>query len=367
MNIPEFFLKPGTSDPDPRKIALVGVPLLLVLILLAVALSGGSDETPETTTTQPSAAATSTTTTSAPVTTTTVASTTTWPLTGLPATEEELADAKVLIAKIDNTSNSRPQIGLASADLVIEVVVEGGVPRLVAFFQSDIPAEIGPIRSAREVDPKLVEPFGALMAHSGGRGHVLAALREVTTDVGDPSRGATAYYRHPDRPGTYDLILRTADVMDATPPTAPSDDWLAFGEAPDGEQALSVELSQSNVNTVNYRYSASDGGYLRFVGDTAHEAEDAGQLTAANVIVAFVPTIDTGRVDGAGSPVPDYEVTGFGTAVVFRDGVAIQGQWQRSSTSEFFTFLDAEGQPIPMAPGTTWIELTPLGRSLDWQ
>ena len=369
MNIPPFFLKPESEEPDPKKLAMVGLPILLLLAVVAVVLSGGDDTPPPTTITTVAAAPipeVTTTTTTEATTTTIVAEPTTWPLTGLEATGE-VDEAKVLIAKIDNTSNSRPQLGLDSADMVIEVVVEGGVPRLLAFFQSDIPPEIGPIRSAREVDPKLVEPFGALMAHSGGRGFVLRSIGDVTTDVGHPSFGSAAFYREPSRPGTYDLILRTADIMDSAPPDAPSTDWLTFGDVPEGEQALSVELQQSNANTVNYRYSASAGGDLRFFGDTPHEAQDAGQLVAANVVVVYVPVINTGRVDGAGSPVPDYEVTGSGTAVVFRDGVAVEGTWQRASTAEFFTFLDAAGEEIPLAPGVTWMELTPLGRSLEWQ
>ena len=196
---------------------------------------------------------------------------------------------------------------------------------------------------------------------------MLQSVGEVATDVGHPTFGDSAYYREPSRPGTYDLILRTADVVGSTPREAPSTDWLTFGDTPEGEQALSVELSQSNVNTVDYRYSAADGGYLRFFGETPHEAQDAGQLVATNVVVIFVPVISTGRVDGAGSPVPDYEVTGSGTAVVFRDGLAVEGTWQRATTSEFFTFVDEFGAEIPLAPGVTWIELTPLGRSLDWQ
>lgn len=366
MNLPDFFLKPGTNEADPRKLVAVAVPiLLLIAIALALVFTGGDSPAPTTTST---VAAAPTSTTSAPTSTTsTTLAPPTWPLSGAPADADALETTPVLIAKVDNTRNSRPQLGLDAADLVIEVVVEGGVPRLLAFFQSQIPPEIGPIRSAREVDPKLIEPFGALMAHSGGRSHVLQAVGEVATDVGHPGLGDAAYYREPTRPGTYDLMLRTADVLDRTPPEEPSTDWLVFGEAPAGEQALSVELSQSSANTVNYRYSSADGGYLRFFGERPHEAEDAGQLVAANVVVLYVEQIDTGRTDSAGSAVPDYEVVGQGDAVVFRDGVAIPGRWERAAQSEFFRFVDESGSEIPLAVGTTWIELTPLGRPLDWQ
>lgn len=371
-----------------------------LVTLLFVGACGG-DEAGETTTIP-------TTMPPLPATTTTTSSTTTvpqhqhvWPLTGLPA-ESDPADAPVLVAKIDNTSNSRPQLGLGEADMVIEVPVEGGIPRLLAFFQSSIPDEIGPIRSTREVDPKLLAPFSSLFASSGGQNFVLSDVRAVATDIGFHVLGSEAYYRDPGRPSLYDVILRTADVpqlaisatgsdsdsdsayadkedpeiteaSDAAGSTrAELDEWLVFGDPPAGEQALTINVSQSSLNQVEYRYSAADGGYLRFHRDVAHETEQAGtpatqQVVANNVVIIYVPVLSTGRTDSSGSPVPDYNVTGSGDTVVFRDGVGVSGTWERGSEDQFFRFFELDGDEIALAPGTTWIELTPNGRSVEWQ
>ena len=62
-----------------------------------------------------------------------------WPLTGL----ERKGDAPrhpVVVTKVDNTSSSAPQVGLGSADLVVEELVEGGYTRLAAFYYSQVPA-----------------------------------------------------------------------------------------------------------------------------------------------------------------------------------------------------------------------------------
>ena len=370
--------------------------LTMFLVTLLVVVACGGDETAETTTMP-------TTIPRSLLTTTTTSSTTTvpefgfvWPLTGLPA-ELDPADAPVLVAKIDNTSNSRPQLGLGQADMVIEVPVEGGIPRLLAFYQSTIPDEIGPIRSTREVDAKLIAPFGSLFASSGGQGFVLSDVRAVATDIGFDVLGSEAYYRDPDRPSLYDVILRTADVPELAvsasradsdsayadkedpettettgPPRADIGEWLVFGDPPTGEQALTVTVSQSSLNQVEYRYSVADGGYLRFHRDVAHETEQTGtlpaqQVVANNVVIIYVPVLSTGRTDSSGSPVPDYNVTGSGEALVFRDGVGVPGTWERGSEDQFFRFFALDGEEISLAPGTTWIELTPNGRSVEWQ
>ena len=88
-----------------------------------------------------------------------------WPLTGL----ERTGDAPkhpVIVTKVDNTSSSAPQVGLGSADLVVEELVEGGYTRLAAFYYSTIPDNIGPVRSMRASDISIV-PEGATVVTSG--------------------------------------------------------------------------------------------------------------------------------------------------------------------------------------------------------
>ena len=74
-----------------------------------------------------------------------------WPLTGLKVASGKTAalDHPVLVAKMDNTVSSQPQIGLSKADMVVEELVEGGLTRLAAFYYSDVPGNVGPIRSMR--------------------------------------------------------------------------------------------------------------------------------------------------------------------------------------------------------------------------
>ena len=68
-----------------------------------------------------------------------------WPLTGVPA--DAVADRPALAVKIENSVDARPQTGLTAADMVWEQVVEGGITRFVAVYHSDLPPEIGPVRS----------------------------------------------------------------------------------------------------------------------------------------------------------------------------------------------------------------------------
>ena len=78
------------------------------------------------------------------------------PFTGEPAR----ALGRVVVVKIDNIVQARPPTGLASADIVYLLPVEGGLSRIFAVFSTRFPKIIGPVRSAREDDLALLRQFG---------------------------------------------------------------------------------------------------------------------------------------------------------------------------------------------------------------
>ncbi len=61
-----------------------------------------------------------------------------------------------------------PKYGVDQADVVYEEVVEGGITRLAAIFNSQAPDRVGPVRSVRKTDQSLVWPIGGVFAYSGG-------------------------------------------------------------------------------------------------------------------------------------------------------------------------------------------------------
>ena len=59
-------------------------------------------------------------------------------------------DNRPIAVMIDNDSeDSRPQIGLESAYMVYEIIVEGGATRFMALFKDYSQEKVGPVRSSR--------------------------------------------------------------------------------------------------------------------------------------------------------------------------------------------------------------------------
>jgi hypothetical protein len=71
---------------------------------------------------------------------------------------------------IENHEESRPQSGLSKADIVYEIVAEGGITRFLSIFYCQDAGIIGPIRSARTYFIDFISEYGnfPLYAHVGG-------------------------------------------------------------------------------------------------------------------------------------------------------------------------------------------------------
>ena len=44
---------------------------------------------------------------------------------------------------------------------------------------------------------------------------------------------------------------------------------------------------------------------------------------------------------------------------LFRNGVGITGTWRRAGEGSPTVLLNSAGQPLPLQPGQTWVELVP--------
>jgi hypothetical protein len=341
------------------------VLILSVLAVVGLAACSGADGEPATplppTETTVALSSTTTTTSSTLPTATTTTSTLpgpTHPFTGRPG---EASGLRPLIAKISNAPAGRPQAGIAEADLVMEVLVEGGIGRWLAVYQSAYPEVVGPVRSLREVDPRLVAPFDARVISSGGQARVRSELARVGEDEGDGR--VPGYFREAGRKQVYDLMYDVSQLPVETWNGEPAA-LFEFAEAEaEGEAAGTIEVAMSGLN--QFTWSFEEGRYVRGQDGQDMVDADGNPITADNVVVVFVEQFFTGRVDANNSAVPDYLVLGDGQGVLFRDGLAYPMEWVRSDESDFFTF-SVDGQELPMAPGRTWLHFTPIGRIVSW-
>lgn len=285
----------------------------------------------------------------------------TWPLTGLEAGAGE-EFGPVLSVKVENSPSARPQAGLEHADVVWEQLVEGGLTRFLAMYHSDLPGEVGPIRSVRAMDAAIAGPVGGVFAFSGGFEEYVWSIRAAGILTASDDAGDPGFYRVPDRRREHSLFGDPGRFLAAGGGQEPPAPMFAFAA---GDDAPTAEAAGQAAGRVTLRFPASTPSW-EWTG-TAWARHERGQpalaasgrpLEAANVVVLRVTIRDTGRRDGAGARVPETVLTGEGPAAVFTAGHVVEGTWEKGGPTEALV-LKAGGEEVLLAPGTTWVELLP--------
>jgi hypothetical protein len=285
------------------------------------------------------------------------------PLTGLPAPGGAIPQRPALAIKVDNYPQARPQSGLDKADIVFEEPVEGGITRLVAVFQCQQADSVGPIRSTREPDVAILDQLSKpVFIHAGGIDPVIALLQQGNLFDDNTFSHGSIVQNPPGRYAPYDTYTSTSaawqiESQDNTPP-AP---LFTYATAvPAGTPVSSVHIPFSDTSDVRWTWDqASSTWLLSYSGVPAVVASNA-RIAAANVVIQSVAVSYGPWVENSeGGLEVQVTATGSGPLQVLRNGVDISGTWQRASVSNPTTLVGADGSPISLQPGLTWVELVP--------
>ncbi|MGH3495943.1 MAG: DUF3048 domain-containing protein [Nocardioidaceae bacterium] len=286
-----------------------------------------------------------------------------WPLTGLP-TSGSLPSHPIVIVKIDNTASSQPQIGLDKADLVTEELVEGGLTRLAVFYDSQIPSEVGPVRSMRASDVGIATPAHAVIVASGAAPKTVRVLSAA--GIKTYTEGAKGFQRSTNRAAPYNLMMKLPDLVSTMKDSSVPPPYLPFGTNADfhGTRKITrIAATFSGGHTTNWQWKAGKG-WLR-PGSFAQPGHD---FVPTNILILRVKVGNAGYVDPAGNPVPDTIFKGTGKAVLFHNGRLEQGTWNKHDLSSTLNLKAKDGSTMKVPAGKTWIELVPAkGGSVSWK
>lgn len=316
------------------------------------------------------------------------------PLTGLALAASPSRAA--LAVKIENAKAARPQSGLQYADVVYEELVEGGLTRFIGIFHSQDAPTLGPVRSARMVDPDILVEYRALFAYSGGSTQVLRYVDRSGLVILSHTKAVRAYHRMRNRRAPHNLYTTTQDLYAsaggaATPPPqffsysetrpkplpAPSASAspaaASASPSPYVPPGASVEIPFSGAQRSVFRYDAVSDRYLRFQGSgygkraklEPHVMDDGAQIAPRNVLVMFVEVAVGSHRDAAGNYSPEITVVGTGRVMLFRNGILVPGRWSRGSLTARTKLVDSAGTVLRLAPGQTWVELVPVGTDVS--
>ncbi len=309
-----------------------------------------------------------------------------WPLSGKLLKSEKDAKHAAVAVKVPDNQGEHPQAGIDQADIVF-VELEGYLDgngysstRLVPVFHSSMPESVGPVRSIRPVDIPLLSPIHAIIGNTGAAQWVVAYAKHYgkylegmlsymnTQGTGsygiDRNRvrsinGVTYYDRavvcHPKVPAK-----QTKKFRDGPPlvyfPFADADE----ASTKDGKKATSVSVPWKAGNSYNmsYSYDKASKTYKRSMPWGPHVTTTGKRVAPANVLVICAKQTMDKVYPGPGHDEPIHEIIDKkGTFYYFYGGRYVKGTWSKGKVSEPFTLTLADGEPLKMAPGQTFVEL----------
>ena len=312
-----------------------------------------------------------------------------------------------LAVMIENHTEARPQSGVSFADVVYEAVAEGGITRFQAVYlcNSLADVQVGPVRSARTyfLDWAPSE-LDALYAHVGGanctggpadpgcqNGAPADALGQIITykikDLNQFGIGYPTFWRDYQRLGhsvaTEHTMYSSTDKLWAigakkgwTASDSAGIRWDAkvkFWKFKD-DAAASGTTTQVHVNfwegyndfAVDWTFDKTCNCYKRNNGGSAHLDLDVNeQLSAKNVVVQFMR--ESHANDGYENNAHLlYQNKGQGKALIFQNGQAIEGTWNKQTRTSREIFMDSSGKEIEFTRGLIWIQTVPEGSKVTY-
>ncbi|MGD0005992.1 MAG: DUF3048 C-terminal domain-containing protein [Anaerolineaceae bacterium] len=300
------------------------------------------------------------------------------PLTGLVVPDPaQLQVAPVLVSITDSPLTARPQAGLSFSSFVYEFYIGEGATRFLSVFYANPPTQgvdgkvesdsvkVGPIRSGRMLYESLRKLYNGFLVFAGATQFILARLTNYQVVYGSQTIDINHAFISVE--GMKNLAASGARKFVPSTMTGLRFDPQA---PPNGLPATKLWVPYNLRCQVRWIYDPSTGYYHRYQDQddatTFVEATDrlnGKPLQFSNVIVLF-------------TEIHFYDPTLFSTdlmnitkreALLFRDGKMYPIFW-KTAVDDYSRhtgllrpprFVDAQGNPFPLKPGQTWVEIVP--------
>ncbi|PSL47048.1 Protein of unknown function (DUF3048) [Salsuginibacillus halophilus] len=292
-----------------------------------------------------------------------------YPLTGLPADNEEAAAERPVAVTINNHPDARPQSGLNQADVVYEMLAEGEVTRMVALYQSEWPEVFGPVRSARDYHIDVARGFDSVFVTHGGSPSALSRLGagEIPSLNGLHYEG-TLFEREAHRQAPHNSYISADHLEEGIREEGIEQERainsLSFSEdEPDvsSSEAFEAEITypQGQYN-VTYTFDETEEAYMRSSdGDETVDERTSERIGAENI---FIMSASHNVIDDEGRR--DISLQEGGRGYLLRGGEMYDVDWINQDGR---LVPAVEGEEVPLAPGQTWVNVlnAPLGEVVE--
>lgn len=296
------------------------------------------------------------------------------PMTGEGQMEQQMNRPYAVV--INNIKAALPHHGVSQADIIYEMLAEGGITRCLAIF-SDISnvTKIGSIRSARTYFIDLAKAYDAILVHAGGSSYAYSELASGWAHLDGIMASSKYFYRDKARLNAgvakehtlfssgEQLLQAAAAKKVITARDEAMDYGLTFSENVDiaGDAAAKITLSFTKKRETLMTYNPDTGLYEGYQQGGDYIDGNTGEvMTFKNVLVLHARTSSDGYRMFA-------DLIGTGNGYFACNGEMVAIKWSRKSSKQPFVYTLADGTPIELGIGTTYVGILPTSASVTFE
>jgi len=300
------------------------------------------------------------------------------PLTG-EGTDTDLSSNRPVAIMLNNLKKALPQCGISQADIIYEAPAEGGITRMMAVFQSlDGVGALGSVRSARPYYVELAAGLDAIFIHAGGSDDAYSAIKKHSVfniDGVNGPYGGTMFYRDAQRKknagfehslftdegriekllsGSLSKMRQTHKEGYSLPLSFEKDAVPA-----NGQSANSISVKYSYYKTGSFAYDPQSNTYLvsQLVDKQNGPYVDGNNDQQVSVTNVLVLCTDVNLIKGDTAGRLTVRLTGSGSGYFACGGQYIPITWSKESPTAPFHFSTANGQPLTLGVGKSYINI----------
>lgn len=289
--------------------------------------------------------------------------------------DEELVNKRPYAIMLNNIKAASPQSGISEASILYEILVEGGITRLMGIFEqltSNDVDRIGSVRSARHYFVSFADVYDAIFVHYGETKYATSKIKSIGINnlSGLSSLESTIFYRDNSISSPNNAFASASGILKATEikgyRTEYRENFNKIFEfykkdkdLKDGKDVYKIQLGFSSYTTPYFVYDKKSKLYNRFQYGVEHtDANTKNQLQFKNIIVQFV---SEWNIDKNGYQTMDIE-NSSGEGLYLTNGKLINITWDKNEATKSMNFYNQDKEKLKLNSGKIYIAVFPSSR-----
>lgn len=270
---------------------------------------------------------------------------------------------------IDNHSGAWPQAGLQKAYMVYEIIVEGGETRLMALFKGVNVENVGPVRSARHYFLDYAMENDAIYAHFGQSPQAESDIKKYSiNDINGIAEDGITFWRTKNKVAPHNALTSTEKLLTSAKnkkfrTTSSKESVLNYVtdevNLVDGQEAGTVVIPHSTLQTVKYEYDEENKVYKRYARNKAQtDMETKEPITTKNIIITFCDNYTL--ADKENKDRQGLRNIGEFNGYYITNGKAVKIKCIKNERDEKTIYQDLDGNEIKVNDGNTFVNICPV-------